>query len=555
MPMTHDLSFRRGRGARHACLALAAAALAAGLAGCGGRMHIVGETGGGGGSGSPGSGGARPDAGPDGGPAGGGGGATGGRSGSGGAGGGVVLYCPPGDFKSRCHPNDGFCCVECGGDGDCGAGGGGAGGGPAAGTGGAAGAAGTRGSGGAAGAGSGGASGAAGSGGAAAAAACPAGAPSVDVCDCCCGPPILRACYYPARGESPSTIPNPMRTDEECARFGCSAGVRHLCCAEPASPPPANASYCYYIDRAADGGYHIVRTEGSTCTTLLLTARPDAMFPISTPAGLHASAGSRGPCDGSPPGASAIGGLGSAAVRSSPTAIDVHATLFFEGAAGAESVRFDVDGLTRSCSAGAGTGGAPGTGGASGGTGGASGGGGASGASCSQVTTRAACDVRSDCHSVFVDPNNCNCPTPGCCATFSRCADGDRPACGSPGISCTIVTPSCAGPYTIGYRNGCFEGCVVSSECAACDPSYESPPGFPGTCDGIGLAACQSWAQSNTLVGFAYAFCSGITCERADRCDLAGCTCGAGPACAPGQVCVSDQPGGTPTCRCAVRGR
>src|SRR6185369_4267562 len=100
-------------------------------------------------------------------------------------------------------------------------------------------------------------------------------------------------------------------------------------------------------------------------------------FPISTPTGLNASGASRGPCDGSPTGAEAIGGLGSAAVTSSPTALTLHATLFFEGAAATDSVRFDVDGLTRTCDLGTGSGGA------SGGTGGRSGSGGTGGVAAS----------------------------------------------------------------------------------------------------------------------------------------------------------------------------
>src|SRR6266508_1125188 len=106
MMMMGSFSVRQIRGPWHAALALAAAAVAGGLLGCGGRMHVVGEGGGGsgGGSGSQGSGGAQPDAGANAGSTGNGGTApaTGGTSGVGGAGG-IAYFCPPGDFKSRCH--------------------------------------------------------------------------------------------------------------------------------------------------------------------------------------------------------------------------------------------------------------------------------------------------------------------------------------------------------------------------------------------------------------------------------------------------------------------
>jgi hypothetical protein len=90
--------------------------------------------------------------------------------------------------------------------------------------------------------------------------------------------------------------------------------------------------------------------------------------------------------------------------------------------------------------------------------------------SCSTVTTEAACNARTDCHSVYVDPGNtCGCEFDGCCTHFSRCTDGAKASCtGTP--SCQIVTPYCGAPgpapaYVVSYTASCFEGCVRPSEC------------------------------------------------------------------------------------------
>lgn len=86
---------------------------------------------------------------------------------------------------------------------------------------------------------------------------------------------------------------------------------------------------------------------------------------------------------------------------------------------------------------------------------------------CGQVTTKDACEARPDCHSVFVDPRTCGCAALGCCAQFSRCADGDKAICKPPsGAACAAVPPVCEGPYVVGYTATCFEGCVQQTDCA-----------------------------------------------------------------------------------------
>jgi hypothetical protein len=88
------------------------------------------------------------------------------------------------------------------------------------------------------------------------------------------------------------------------------------------------------------------------------------------------------------------------------------------------------------------------------------------GGACSSLTTLADCQGRSDCHAVFTDPGTCGCATSGCCAHFSRCADGGKALCTQPtGIACAMPTPFCESPYVLSYTAVCYEGCVLSSEC------------------------------------------------------------------------------------------
>ncbi len=86
-------------------------------------------------------------------------------------------------------------------------------------------------------------------------------------------------------------------------------------------------------------------------------------------------------------------------------------------------------------------------------------------AACSTVITEAACNARTDCHSVFVDPGTCDCTGSGCCAHFSRCADGAKASCtGTP--LCQIVTPYCdPDAFVVSYTASCYEGCVRPTEC------------------------------------------------------------------------------------------
>ena len=87
---------------------------------------------------------------------------------------------------------------------------------------------------------------------------------------------------------------------------------------------------------------------------------------------------------------------------------------------------------------------------------------------CASVSTLDECEVRTDCHSVFVDPGTCGCAAVGCCAHFSRCADGDLVPCKASAPGCASPPPFCETPvYVVSYaNNGCPDGCVQPKDCA-----------------------------------------------------------------------------------------
>ncbi len=84
---------------------------------------------------------------------------------------------------------------------------------------------------------------------------------------------------------------------------------------------------------------------------------------------------------------------------------------------------------------------------------------------CASYVTQEACEAQPTCHAVFIDDRACACAGLGCCTHFSRCADGGTAICQEPAIVCDAVAPRCEGPYVVGYSSGCYEGCVLASDC------------------------------------------------------------------------------------------
>jgi hypothetical protein len=77
------------------------------------------------------------------------------------------------------------------------------------------------------------------------------------------------------------------------------------------------------------------------------------------------------------------------------------------------------------------------------------------------------CDARTDCHPVF-EQGACGCAA-CCCMTFKLCSSNGKADCKGPAL-CNSAPPDCNqqfcnAQYVISYANGCYEGCVLSSEC------------------------------------------------------------------------------------------
>jgi hypothetical protein len=178
-------------------------------------------------------------------------------------------------------------------------------------------------------------------------ATCPADVTPVDVCGCgCCGEAKGRACYYPALGESRETVPHPPPSN--CATAGCSAGVRHLCCADP-GPRPGVVTLCANNTSDEDfPRYQVTRRDNGVCTSLEVAISAPGS-PIVGPGLSNVATAWREPCGDISMRKYAIGGLGR--VTESPLTHadgsarrDIHVALYFDSGTGiADVVRIDAD--------------------------------------------------------------------------------------------------------------------------------------------------------------------------------------------------------------------
>jgi hypothetical protein len=166
--------------------------------------------------------------------------------------------------------------------------------------------------------------------------------------------------------------------------------------------------------------------------------------------------------------------------------------------------------------------------------------------SCSAITTQAACDSRGDCHSVFVDPGTCGCAAAGCCAHFSRCADGGHANCTNT-VTCEMATPFCELPYVVSYTNNCYEGCVRQSECAGVDAAV-SPAACPST-PSANAASCGStnmtcFYDNCPSTGRTQAVCTGGTwAVQTAACGTVSCNGPSVLTCPSGQMCLITESG------------
>lgn len=160
---------------------------------------------------------------------------------------------------------------------------------------------------------------------------------------------------------------------------------------------------------------------------------------------------------------------------------------------------------------------------------------------CTQLDEQT-CSANPACHGVYLDRQQCGCPTAGCCTFFDHCANGAAD-CDQSHAQCDRVPPVCEAPYAVGVSGGCYEGCVLASACPATPPPPAEiqcdaqPPVFPRFEN-----ACQS--EQDCAVGIRQADCCGT--------DVA---VGIHPADArlfeeDARICLAQ----FPVCRCADRG-
>jgi hypothetical protein len=162
-------------------------------------------------------------------------------------------------------------------------------------------------------------------------------------------------------------------------------------------------------------------------------------------------------------------------------------------------------------------------------------------ASCSQVTTQTECDVRSDCHSVFLPGTTCGCSAVGCCMPFNRCADGGRANCSGP-VACMAPQPICGLLYSLSYTSVCYEGCVRPSECASVDGGQDAAPNGDASSPAALCTATGGQVSSalccNSATDFPNSCATGACgCATSNSHTVSTCTCAAG-CFMPGVGCV-----------------
>jgi len=173
---------------------------------------------------------------------------------------------------------------------------------------------------------------------------------------------------------------------------------------------------------------------------------------------------------------------------------------------------------------------------------------------CSQIRTQAACDQRSDCHSVSFASEACGCSTPGCCTTFDHCDNGGAVACNGR-VTCPQATPFCEAPYVVQYLGDCFGGCVLASKCAA---TASCPLAVPSNGASCGAAALSCVYQDCAGAGHTEATCkAGTWSVQTASCDAMKCSGGGVYTgfvlCGADQLCARTTGGGgayiiTPSC-------
>jgi hypothetical protein len=172
-------------------------------------------------------------------------------------------------------------------------------------------------------------------------------------CGCCGGVQPTVQCYYPSLGETIAAITvqdQATKNATNCELVGCSMGIRHVCCAEPALESPAGVNYA--ASGYSGGLEHVtISKSGSECATLHfakpITASSSALK-ITMPSSWGVAGSAAGTCGGASATDQAKGGVGTFVLRASggDCVADLHVTLFaFTTDGTVKASRMDVDGL------------------------------------------------------------------------------------------------------------------------------------------------------------------------------------------------------------------
>jgi hypothetical protein len=172
---------------------------------------------------------------------------------------------------------------------------------------------------------------------------------------------------------------------------------------------------------------------------------------------------------------------------------------------------------------------------------------------CNLVESLEECEARTDCHSVFEDPQTCGCDGLGCCAHFARCADNELADCSTgANIECDVMTPHCEAPhYVVSYTDWCYEGCVAPKDCAPAPPTA-CPPVVPengSAC--VGDAECYYDACPEGLRAIARCSDGAWNVETGASCNVE--CAGVDQRCDPGEICHV-QAGGALLADCVENG-
>ncbi len=131
---------------------------------------------------------------------------------------------------------------------------------------------------------------------------------------------------------------------------GCSFGVRHVCCADPETPPGVLTVCANNTSDEDFPRFQVTTRDGVLCTTLELGAG-GGNIPIMGTGPYSQAMAWRGRCDGTADAVRAIGGLGTVTVSplrhpDGAYGYDIHLAVFFDSGTGiASAVRIDVDDL------------------------------------------------------------------------------------------------------------------------------------------------------------------------------------------------------------------